>query len=390
MGLNSLPLALTFLLLSFSLSSAHNKTKTINYKGCFSKVYAFGDSFTDTGNAQSLGGLMAFSGVSQPGSPYGSTFFNQPTSRLCDGRLLIDFLSETLSLPYLPPYKHTSANFSHGVNFAIAGSTVFRSHFYEKNHVGRTLFWKSVPECTQTQVDWFHKYMQDVECKGKDMSACKSKMEQGLFWIGSMGMHDYSRNFGSAVSVQSLMETLVSQKCKLLKALLIKGAKYIVVQGLPPMGCFPLHMSLSPWFDRDEMGCSKSFNSIIKAHNELLERKLAEIRLQYSSCHILYADFWGAYLSIMKKPEIFGFAETYKACCGAGDGKLNFHLHSLCGSAGASKCENPSKFISWDGVHLTEAMHATLANLFFHQGFCRPSFSEMIRAKLGSSTVTSV
>ncbi|OVA20513.1 Lipase [Macleaya cordata] len=354
------------------------------YKNCFSKIFAFGDSFTDTGNAKAVGDLVAFGKSLTAGSPYGSSFFQDTISRFCDGRLIIDFLAECFDLPYIPAYKNSSADFSSGCNFAIAGSTVFDSDYYVKNRVGRALKWKEVPVSLKTQIDWFNEHLKQVECKGKDANACKAQMGNSLCWIGEMGGSDYSRTFGPQVKVESITEMAVDHVCKLLKALLDSGAKYIVVQGLPPSGCLPLDMSLAPPFDHDEIGCAGSVNSIIKSHNDLLQKKVNEIRTQYPGCMILFADFWGAFATIIKNPMQYGFEETFKACCGSPSGPFNFDSNAVCGSSDkATKCGNPAKHINWDGVHLTEAMYQNVANLFFNQGFCKPSFSELVNAKRG-------
>lgn len=53
-------------------------------------VFNFGDSNSDTG------GLVA--GVAFPlGPPTGQTYFNESAGRFCDGRLIIDFLSNVTS-----------------------------------------------------------------------------------------------------------------------------------------------------------------------------------------------------------------------------------------------------------------------------------------------------
>ncbi|XP_010251345.2 PREDICTED: GDSL esterase/lipase At3g48460-like [Nelumbo nucifera] len=305
-------------------------------------------------------------------------------NRLSDGRLLVDFLAETFSLPYLPPYQNHSANFSQGVNFAIAGSTVLPKDYFVRNKVGHTLMWKAVPESLQTQVEWyinFFEEQQQSECNRKEERSCMAELEDVLFWIGDMGVNDYARNFGTSVSVHSLAQRIVQNVMKLLKTLLDRGAKYIVIQGLPPTGCLPLDLFLSPASDRDETGCAAGANLVVAAHNDLLQRKLVDLEKQYPHCAIIYADYWNAFLTILKNPAQFGFSEPFKTCCGTGAGILNFDLHSLCGSPGASRCTDPTKHINWDGVHPTEAMNQKLANLLFDQGFCRPSFGQLIRYK---------
>ncbi|KAJ0751081.1 putative sinapine esterase [Helianthus annuus] len=52
----------------------------------FHKIFAFGDSYTDTGNTASATGPSGFSHVSN--LPYGRTFFHHPTNRLSEMRII--------------------------------------------------------------------------------------------------------------------------------------------------------------------------------------------------------------------------------------------------------------------------------------------------------------
>ncbi|KAK4493535.1 hypothetical protein RD792_018091 [Penstemon davidsonii] len=58
---------------------------------CFNSIIGFGDSLTDTGN-----GFHFASAYNPPPyltlPPYGDTFFDRPTGRVSDGRLIIDFI----------------------------------------------------------------------------------------------------------------------------------------------------------------------------------------------------------------------------------------------------------------------------------------------------------
>ncbi|CAH9104493.1 unnamed protein product [Cuscuta europaea] len=111
----------TFLYLTVALLSEPSSAKIIK------RIYAFGDSFTDTGNTHSATGPSSFTYVSNP--PYGRTFFHRPTNRYSDGRLVIDFVTQALSLPFLPPYLNPNADRSYGVNFAVGGSTAIDHRF---------------------------------------------------------------------------------------------------------------------------------------------------------------------------------------------------------------------------------------------------------------------
>ena len=201
------------LLLSLSPSYAHNKShkstpppagfqSKVDFKGCFNKVYAFGDSNTDTGNAYYLGDLKSFISdlFSQAWSPYSSSeSSNLFGYRLSNGRLVIDFLCEAFHIPHLSAYKDSSTNFSNGANFAIIESTTLSNNLFGHFNFGNPLMWKQNPKSILTQLDWFDSFVGERERKGKDEDACKSEVGKALFWIGDMGGNDYARLFASSI-----------------------------------------------------------------------------------------------------------------------------------------------------------------------------------------------
>ncbi|GMY17112.1 GDSL esterase/lipase LIP-4 [Fagus crenata] len=105
------PLLIIVIVLSFSLPLVHSQCNKSPV------IFNFGDSNSDTGGfAVGLGYNF--------GPPYGRKYFHQPTGRLCDGRLIIDFLCESLHTAYLTPYfESVRPNFTNGANFAISGSS---------------------------------------------------------------------------------------------------------------------------------------------------------------------------------------------------------------------------------------------------------------------------
>ncbi|KAJ4794666.1 GDSL esterase/lipase [Rhynchospora pubera] len=132
--------------------SCYGLAKPINQN--FTSIFSFGNSYTDTGNYQILAaraGLLN-SSVEFPPYPYGITFFGQPAGRFCDGRLIIDFITEVYSLPFLQPSKAQNASFTHGANFAVAAASAFPVEFFEKNgFVNNQLLRSSL----NYQLEWF-------------------------------------------------------------------------------------------------------------------------------------------------------------------------------------------------------------------------------------------
>ncbi|RWR96951.1 GDSL esterase/lipase [Cinnamomum micranthum f. kanehirae] len=350
------------------------------HAGCFSKIYSFGDSLTDTGNTHSSEELMAFSHVSEP--PYGMTYFHRPTNRFSDGRLVIDFLAQTLGFPLLPPYRDSTADFSHGVNFAVAGGTAIDDEFYVLNRIFNKITFNNALESLQTQLDWFTEFVEGVECKGISLNECKKKMKNALFWVGEIGANDYTRIYGSSFRPDRVRDMAVANTIKFLRAVVGKGAKYIIVQGMPPTGCMAATMAMNKFMPKDDSGCIAGSNQNAALHNKLLLEKLNQFRQQNPGVVVLYADFFNAYLYVQKNARKYGFQEPFKTCCGYGGGLYNFDMKSTCGYPGATKpCTDPTKYINWDGVHLTEAMYSKLASLFFNQSYCQPSFDQLIKSK---------
>jgi hypothetical protein len=60
--------------------------------GCYKRIFSFGDSIIDTGNFVQAIGNGQSSELKEP--PYGMTFFNHPTGRVSDGRVIVDFYGE--------------------------------------------------------------------------------------------------------------------------------------------------------------------------------------------------------------------------------------------------------------------------------------------------------
>lgn len=363
------------ILFSFSFNYLTDATEA-NPPPRFRKIYAFGDSFTDTGNTKNADGPSGFGHVSNP--PYGSTYFHHPTNRYSDGRLVIDFVMQELGLPLLPPYLHIKGNDTHGVNFAVAGSTAINHQFFVRNNLSLDI----TPESIETQLLWFNRYLDKRGCEGEiEATNCKSDIENALFWFGEIGVNDYAYIIGSSISGDTIRKLTVESVTKSLQALLEKGAKFLVVQGLPLTGCLPLAMYLAPENDRDDLGCVKSVNNQSYVHNLALQAKVKELRSQYPQAVITYADYWNAYRTVFLNATQYGFKERFQVCCGSGDPPLNFDVFSVCGMASAKACSNPSQYINWDGVHLTEAMYKVVSDMYLHGNFIQPPFSHLLNEK---------
>ncbi|KAJ1292743.1 hypothetical protein BS78_01G013600 [Paspalum vaginatum] len=353
----------------------------------FRTVYAFGDSFTDTGNTHSTTGPYSFGYVSSP--PYGATFFHRSTNRYSDGRLVVDFLAEALKLPsFLPPYLSSSNSSTAqqgqgqqqeedvGVNFAVAGATAIEHDFFASNNLSIDV----TPQSILTELAWFDDHLRRA---GKN-----DHVADALFWVGEIGANDYAYTVVARDTLPpKLVRSMAVQRVTtFVEGLLARGAKYLIVQGLPLTGCLPLAMSLARADDRDNVSCVASVNRQSYAHNRHLLAALHGLRQRHPGAVIAYADYYAAHLAVMRSPARYGFTEPFRTCCGSGGGDYNFDLFATCGSPGVNTaCARPAQYVNWDGVHMTEAMYKVVAGMFFQPGsgdaYCRPAFSDLLAMK---------
>lgn len=199
-----------------SASGEVESTFEINLKFSFRKVFAFGDSCTDTGNAKILGVIKDFVGAvisrafqaANPNFNFGS--------RSSNGLLVIDFLCDALNIPPLQPYKAASADFNSGVNFAIAGATSLSGDFFANHRIGHGLLWKGIPLGFQTQIEWFNEFVAQIAASGKSEAECRQEIGNSLIWLGQMGVDDFARVIGSSISMAWLTDITILQISKVL------------------------------------------------------------------------------------------------------------------------------------------------------------------------------
>ena len=57
-----------------------------------------------------------------------------------------------------------------------------------------------------------------------------------------------------------------------------------------------------------------------------------------------------------------------RACCGGG-GPYNFNNSARCGHVGSKACNDPSSYVNWDGIHLTEGAYKLVAARLINDSF---------------------
>ncbi|KAL6883709.1 hypothetical protein ACP4OV_011123 [Aristida adscensionis] len=329
----------------------------------YDRVFSFGDSLTDTGNAAIL---PATAGGPFTRAPYGETFFHRPTGRASDGRLIVDFIVESLGVPQPTPFLagETAADFRHGANFAVGGATALDPAFLGSRGVATF-----VPVSLGNETAWFQDALQLLDSSPYEQRKIAAS---SIFYFGEIGVNDYMLALFSNRTGVDLAETLVPHVVAVVRsaltAVIAAGARTVVVTGMMPLGCEPELLALFPagggggYYDRAS-GCITRFNDLAERHNRALSRMLRRLRRAHPGVALLYADIYRPVADAVASPAKYGFGDRpLAAYCGGGGGPYHFDMAAFCGMPGSSECGSPSsEFLSWDGIHFTEAANRFIA-----------------------------
>lgn len=322
-------------------------------------VFAFGDSNTDTG------GVAAGLGHYYP-LPEGRVFFRRSTGRLCDGRLVIDYLCESLNMSYLNPYlEAVGSDFTGGANFAISGSSTLP---------------RNVPFALHVQVQQFLHLKQrslDLAAHGGTAPVDADGFRNALYLI-DIGQNDLSAAFGSGALyddvVHQRIPAIVSEIKDAIMTLYYNGAKNFWVHGTGPLGCLPQKLAAPrpDDSDLDYNGCLKTLNDGAYEFNGQLCAACDGLRSQLRGATIVYTDVLLVKYDLIANHTAYGFEEPLMACCGYGGPPYNYNANVSCLGPGFRVCEDGTKFVSWDGVHYTDAANALVAAKIFSGQFSTP------------------
>ncbi|WVZ58800.1 hypothetical protein U9M48_009029 [Paspalum notatum var. saurae] len=325
----------------------------------YARMFAFGNSLTDTGNG-AIFPLTAGGTFMQP--PYGETYFGYPNGRASDGRLVIDFLAQQLKVPLPTPYLAgtTAADFLNGTNFAVGGATALDSEFLANLGIQT-----AVPISFSNQTSWFNNVLRLLSTSGYEQ---RRIMARSVFFVGEMGFNDYTVALVTKPvdDVASLVPHVIGTIRSALTAMIGAGARTVVVTGMLPIGCEPSQLALFPGEPGDydpASGCNARLNELAAQHNRALRRMLWELGLRYPGRSLHYAGMYSPVMALVTSPAANGFGDTpLAACCGGGDNPYNFDYAYFCGTPLSTACADPSKYVSWDGIHYTEAAYKFIAD----------------------------
>ncbi|XP_062209877.1 GDSL esterase/lipase At1g09390-like [Phragmites australis] len=322
-------------------------------------VFAFGDSNTDTG------GAAAGMGYYFP-LPEGRAFFRRATGRLSDGRLVIDYLCESLNMSYLSPYLEAlGSDFTGGANFAISGATTLPAN---------------APFALHVQLQQFLHFKQrslDLIARGERGPVDADGFRNALYLI-DIGQNDLSAAFGSGAPYDDIIHqripAVISEIKDAIMTLYYNGAKYFWVHGTGPLGCLPQKLAAprADDSDLDHSGCLKPLNDASYEFNNQLRAVCDQLSSQLRGATIVCTDVLAIKYELIANHTAYGFEEPLMACCGYGGPPYNYNANVSCLGPGFRVCEDGAKFVSWDGVHYTDAANAVVAAKILSSEFSTP------------------
>ncbi|XP_020271769.1 GDSL esterase/lipase LIP-4-like [Asparagus officinalis] len=337
-GLQFIYLLTLLLLFMISLKSVDSKCVLFN----------FGDSNTDTGElAAGLGAYVS--------PPNGRLFFNLPAGRFCDGRLYNDFICESLEVNFLSPYLESSgSDFTDGVNFALAGAaTEFRDRF---------------PFPLPTQVNQFLHFKnrtRELRPLGKGSMISEEEFQTAVYSI-DIGQNDIGISFAANLSYTQVINKIPSILSRIrdsMETIYESGGRKFWIYNTGPLGCLPQTLVLRKKNDSvlDSFGCLEEYNNASKVFNVGLSDLCDELRSNFTNATVVYIDKYSIRYDLVANHTKYGFEDPLMACCGYGGPPYNFKDDQRCGAQGTSACSLESRYISWDGIHNSEAANEIIA-----------------------------
>ncbi|KAL0008539.1 hypothetical protein SO802_010041 [Lithocarpus litseifolius] len=356
---------------------------SLSHSKCdFEAIFNFGDSNSDTG-----GFWAAFPAQS---GPFGMTFFNRPTGRASDGRLIIDFLAQGLGLPFLSPYLQSiGSNYRHGANYATLASTVLlpnTSLFVTGISPFSLAIQLNQMKEFKTKVDEFHRSSSSSSYATESTKLPSQDIFGKSLYTFYIGQNDFTSNLAAIGigGVKQYLPQVVSQIAGTVKEVYGLGGRAFLVLNLAPVGCYPALLVERPnnSSDVDDFGCVISYNNAVVDYNNMLKETLTQTGEALSNASLIYVDTHSVLLQLFRHPTSYGLRYGTRACCGHGGGTHNFDPNLYCGNTKvingstvtATACSDPKNYVSWDGIHTTEAANKIIAQAILNGSYFDPPF----------------
>ncbi|XP_061361909.1 GDSL esterase/lipase 5-like [Gastrolobium bilobum] len=348
---------LTLYLSTFIHNSVLSLSQSSNLPENHRALFIFGDSLFDTGNNDYIN-ATTFLQANYP--PYGETFFNYPTGRFSDGRIIPDFIAEYAELPLIPPYLHPGyhGQYMYGVNFASAGAGAL----VETNQ-GRVIDLKTQALYFAQVSKLFRQKLGEKEAK---------KLQSRAVYIFSVGGNDYAAPLYTSSNgkgvlpypQQEIVDLVIGNITAVIKKIYNEGGRKFGFLNVDPANCLPILRRFVNGTSIDAC-LEQEASALARLHNSALSKMLQKLEKQLKGFRYSITDFYNALTEVIKYPSEYGFKEGNTACCGGGPYRGDFSCGGKRGIEEYQLCSNVNDYVFFDSLHPTEHAAELFAKLMW-------------------------
>ncbi|XP_045830882.1 GDSL esterase/lipase At5g22810-like [Trifolium pratense] len=269
---------------------------SINGKPLVPALFFFGDSVLDVGNNNNLPTII------QEHLPCGKDFVNHyPTGRFSNGKLVVDFASESLGFStYQPAYLSLyfkGKNILNGANFA---SSVSGYHNSTAKLFGTLTLGQ--------QLEFYKDYQKQLMRIAGRLNA-SSIISGGIYIVGA-GSVDFLMNYyinpclNKFYIPHQFVDILVQNYADFIQNLYALGARRIGVVTLTAIGCFPTSINIFGSPDDDK--CVVEMNNVAVYFNQKLFLKSVNLRTMLPGLNLVPLDSYQPLYNLATKPSEYG------------------------------------------------------------------------------------
>ncbi|KAG5244602.1 GDSL esterase/lipase [Salix suchowensis] len=265
---------------------------------------------------------------------------------------------QSLNASFLSPYLDSlgGSRFTNGANFAVVGSSTLP---------------KYVPFSLNIQL------MQFLHFKSRTLELATAGFgnfvtDEGLrnaLYIIDIGQNDIADSFSKQMSYAQVTKRIPSVILEIenaVKVLYNQGGRKFWIHNTGPLGCLPQKLALVQKKDLDPIGCISDYNSAARIFNEGLRRSCERMRSQFSGATIVYVDIYSIKYDLIANSSKYHVAVLE-------DLHTNYDIRVTCGRPGYQVCNEGSRYVSWDGIHYTEAANSIIASKVLSMAHSSPS-----------------
>ncbi|XP_042477636.1 GDSL esterase/lipase 7-like [Macadamia integrifolia] len=311
-------------------------------------LYIFGDSLSDSGNNNFLQTLAKVNYT-----PYGIDFPDGPTGRFTNGKTFVDFISQFLGLPFVPPYMGLSVaqknNTITGMNYASGSAGILRE---TGTALGKNL---GLGE----QVELFKETVNNYLPKNfKTKDELLQYLSKSIF-IVHIGSNDYINNYllpapynsSHLYNPEQFAGILLKELKQHLQELYNLGARKFLVVNLPSIGCA-----------RGTIGCVNPISQMMSLYNKGFPSVLQDLSTTLQGSTFVQGDIDAFSLDLGQNAFKYGFTNLLPCCT-----EILQCLPNI------PPCLDRTRHIFWDGVHPTQQVNLLFANGCFNNStLCTP------------------